>query len=752
MVLLAITACGTKRGYLEKGNVLFQQGRYQDASINYRKAIQKDANFGEAYYRLGLAGLKQGDAQGAYNALFRASQLLPKDTEVQEKFAGLCLEYYLLDPKRPQKLYQQIQQSASALLSRDPNSFEGLRLEGYLAHEDRKPEESLAYFRKALQVKPGDGQITTLLVQTLLETGRFPEAERTALELIAREKNYGPIYDVLYSFYFNANRGAEAENILKLKVANNPAQAAYIVQLAGHYARVKKPLEARQELQKLLDDPKQFPDGALRVADFYLSEKDYPNAVRYYQAAEKSAPGDKVGVEKKALVALLAASKYDEAMRLVDEILKEAPKDEVALRMRADLLINSGKPENGAAAVQILQTLQGAHPNEPDPALRLNLGRAYRLKGDLGAARTEFEEALREQKDFPAAQYELGRLYLARKQPGDALQAANAAVAMAPSNRRARLLQAWSLASTGEAGKARVILDQLIKESPKDTQARLQLGLLSLQQRNYREAVETLEELRDSGDPSVVTSLAAAYVGLREFNKARDALSEGLKQSPGSLQIREQLAETTALSGDYPLAIAELQKLIAEDPKSARFQLRLGEVYQQKGELRSAIPFYQKAHELAPNEPTPALVLADALTQAGRTDEAKTLYLQIVRAYPDDLPAMNNAAFFLSDHGEVDEALRLAERVLQKAPGQPGFSDTLGYVYLKKGERETAIKTFSDLVRRYPALAIFHYHLGLALYEKGDHSGAKKELQKALATHPGSSLEPGIKQLLGNIG
>ncbi len=126
IALLAITACSTKLGYVEKGNVLFQQGKYQDAAITYRKAIQKDNKYGDAYYRLGLAEMQQDNATDAYNALYRASRLLPDNVEVQEKFAAVCLDYYLRDPKRPQKLYQEIQQSASALLAKDPNSFERL--------------------------------------------------------------------------------------------------------------------------------------------------------------------------------------------------------------------------------------------------------------------------------------------------------------------------------------------------------------------------------------------------------------------------------------------------------------------------------------------------------------------------------------------------------------------------------------------------------------------------------------------------
>jgi tetratricopeptide (TPR) repeat protein len=751
MVLLAITACTTKRGYVEKGNNLFDHGKYEDASINYRNAIQKDPNYGDAYYRLGLAAIKQNKPLDAYNALFRASQLLPNNIEIKEKFGAICLEYYLRDSKRPQRLYQQIQLTSTELLARDPSSFEGLRLKGFLAHEDRKPQEAISYFRRALLTRPWNPQVTTAFIETLLENGQYPEGEKTALELVSREKTYGPIYDVLYNFYFNANRVPDAENILKLKVANNPKQAGDILQLAGHYQRVQKPTEVRETLQKLLDDPKDFPDAQLRVGDFYLAEKDYPQAVRFYQQAEQNNPKDKVGLEKRAMAAMLASSKYDDAMRQVTQILKDNPNDEIALRMRADLLINTGKPANAGEALQILQKLLSSHPNELDPPLRLNLGRAYVLKGDLGAARGQFEEALRERKDFAAAQYELSKLYLKRQQPAEALQAANAAVALRPNDRRARLLQAWSLASTGEAVKARAILDQLIKESPKDTDARMQLGLLALKQGNYREAADTLEDLGQGGDPSVATSLAAAYVGLHQYAKAQQTLAQALKLSPGSVVLRSELAETTALQGDFSLSITQFQNLLSQDPKSAPLHFRLGEVYQAKGDQINALLFYQQAHQLAPNEATPALVYADALDRAGRADEAKALYLQIVKTHPDNAPALNNAAYFLSDHGDLDQAEKLAEKALDKSPGQPGFSDTLGYIYLRKGQRDTALRMFSDLVRRYPTFSIFHYHLGLALLQKGDQPAAKKELLKALATHPGLTLEPSIKRLLGRL-
>src|SRR5262249_4460679 len=47
-----------KARYLQNGNKYFEKGKYKEASIMYRTALQKDQKFGEAYYRLALTELK----------------------------------------------------------------------------------------------------------------------------------------------------------------------------------------------------------------------------------------------------------------------------------------------------------------------------------------------------------------------------------------------------------------------------------------------------------------------------------------------------------------------------------------------------------------------------------------------------------------------------------------------------------------------------------------------------------------------
>src|ERR1700680_1450606 len=190
--LLAATGCATKQGYVAKGNKFFDAGKYAEASRNYRKAIQKDPQYGEAYYRLGLSAIKQNQAAQAYQDLFRAVQLLPNNIDAKEKFADVCLAFYLADPRHPQNYYKQLTQISDELLSKNANSFDGFKIKAYLADIDRKPQEAIPLFRRALQIDASDPAITGSLIQNLFRNGQSQEGEKLALGLAAREKTYGP--------------------------------------------------------------------------------------------------------------------------------------------------------------------------------------------------------------------------------------------------------------------------------------------------------------------------------------------------------------------------------------------------------------------------------------------------------------------------------------------------------------------------------------------------------------------------------
>jgi len=750
--LASIAGCRTSpQGYVAKGNKMFDQGQYADAAIDYRKAIQKDPQYGEAFYRLGLAEMKEAKPRDALQALYRAVQLLPDSIDAKEQLGSLSLEYYMLDPRRPQSDYNLVKQISAELLAKNPKSFEGLREQAYLARTDGKLEESTALFRKALEARPSDPIVTTALIQNLMQSGQGKEAERLAFALISKQKTYGPLYDVMYDWYLKENLPADAENILKAKVDNNPKESRYLLELAAHYFRAKKQAEMQATLQRLLGDPKDYPQARILVGDFYLRFRNYPEAVRYYEeGARASKDSDKVVYQKRAADALLAEGKREEASSTVDQIVDENPKDAEARRVQANMGLRTGSAEKIEAAERELQELSKENPN--DASIWMGLGRAEELRGNPDTARAQYLEAVRKDGNYLRARYALAEIGLLQKRPEETLQQADEILKRRPDDPRARLLRAQALTRSGSPASARVELTRLMKDFPKDSQPEVELGLLALSEKKFQEAEEIFGKLRTAGDPRAIAGLAKSYTAQGQFDKAIGVLNEGLKKSNNSALLLNQLTVTEALGGQYDSAIAGLQKLVAFAPKSVQTRLQLADVYALKGDDSNALAMYREAAKLAPTDLGVGLELAKALNRAGRIDEARKQYKVVLAAHPDDPLALNDMAYFLSESGgNLDEALGFAQRALEKVPGQPSFSDTIGCIYLKKGLRDSALQVFGNLVKKYPNYPTFRYHLGMALFEKGDKKSAKRELETALAAHPSRQDEARIKELLGKI-
>ena len=739
------------RAYVERGDQFSAEGKYADAALNYRRAIQKDARYGPAYLALGKMALKQGQWRDAYDSLTRAEDLLPNNTEVAVLLGDLAVSSLVQDQRHPQVLYDQVAKLRDAFLTKDPNSFDGLRWKGYLELVDRKPQEAIESLGKAHQLKPNDTKVATALAQGLLQVGREQEAERLALEQIAKDKTTPDPYDVLYWYYRSHKRTGDAESILKQKVANMPGNVAYVLELAGHYYQVQNTAEMNRWLGAFVQDTAKFPLAPLQAGDFYARIGANAEALRLYEMGAKADSKNERTYKKRIANILVATGRIEEARAMVDSLYRQDPKDAETLSVRASIESKSANTGDISRSAGEFQSLIEKKPN--DPALRIGLAQALLKEGNLDGARKEYQMAAKLQPGNVFTQYALADIAIEQHNAAEVLRIAKELIRLDPSSMRAESLYATGLAGTGSTDLARKEFYSLLRRNPGDAQTRFQLVLLEIQDKHLKEAEDLL---KSSGQPrNQSAELLIAWTELRmaqgQPKEALALLREAVSKQTGDIRLRGVIAKTASSLGQPDIAIEQYQYVLGKK-KAAETYLQLGEVQESKGDIQAALQSYQQAKQVAPADARVELHLAHLSETRNQTTEAIQHYNTALQLDPNNAAVLNNLAFLLADTTtDVDRALELALKARQKLPGEAAISDTVGYAYLKKGMGASSVQIFSSLVQKYPYQPTYRYHLAMALIQTGNRDRARRELTECLKAKQPEPLMAKVNALLKTI-
>ncbi len=757
--LILLAACNrdprvVSRMYVDSGNKYFDKGKYKEASIMYRRALTKDMRYADAWYRLGLTNLKLRLPGEARRDFSRAMETDPGNTDAIAKLGDIDMVFYMLDPQGNRALLTDLKDLAQQLFKKDPKSFDGLRFSGYVALMQKDRKTAIQQFEAANQVKPDQPDLVLSLVQTLFQDGQNDAAEKFAKELIEKQKTYGSMYDVLYLHYVRNNHPDQGEELLKKKIANNPSEGSYVLQLAFHYYMTNRKPEMTATLQRLTSNPKLFPDRHMQIGDFYERVGDFDSALQQYDQGQKEDSKNRRIYRKKLVEVLGAQGKREQASNMVAALLKDDPKDPEAIAMHATLLLESGDKRQVKTIISELQPLTTTMAG--NPTLHLNLGRAYMAAGDppsLDQARIQFLEALKIEPRYTPARLALGELQLARGENPQAVQNAEEVINQDQTNMTARLIRASGLMRMRENQRAREELNAVLKMYPKSNEARFQLAELDYLERRFNDSEGEFKILMQANDPRGFAGVMEAKAAEGQWDQAIKLGEEQVRQSPDRLDYRLELAITCARAGRNGEAIEQFQKLIEKKPNSAELYVRIGEVKKSAGDSKGAIEAFTKANQLEPRNVVSHLDLAMTYEQAGHDEDARKSYEDVIKIQPDNVEALNNLAYLKADGGvDLDQALAYAKQAQQKRPNDPSVMDTVALIYIRKNLTDDSLRLLRDLVSQKPENPTFHLHLAMALYQKGDRPTAKKELQTALRNKPNEREQTEIKQLLAKVG
>ena len=748
--------------YVNNGNKYFEKGKFKEASIMYRRALQKDLRYGEAWYRLGLTNLQLHDFGEARKNFLRAMDLDPANLDAIVKSADLDLAQALVNPKARDRALADLRELVVQLKKRAPENYDVYRLTGYVGLLDKTGPAAIESFKKANAIKPEQSDLILILVQTLVANGQPDEAEKYARAQIAKAKNYGPLYDVLYTSYVRQKRFDTAEILLKEKIANNPKEGNYLIQLAQFYGGTNRKADMEATIQRLTTD-KTFPNGRQLAGDFYFQIHDLDGAYQQYVAGEKENPKQHRLFTTRLIEVLSQENKIPEATKLTEQLVKEDPKDPEAISILATLQLQD---TDKVKAKQVVAELQPLLVKFPDRAiLHFNLGRAYMVQGDPASneqARLQLEETLKQRPQYVPAKYFLALLAVNRGDYARAVQFTDDVLTMDKNNQRVQLVRAKALIGINEKDKARAQINDILSAiNPAANivskgvwiDSKYILGLLDLDAKKYADALSEFEEVRRAGSPNGILGILEVKVAQRKFDDAETFVRDQLNLTPDRQDYQMALANIQVDAKKFKEAEQTLLKLIEKNPKNSPLYTKLGETRRMFGDNPGAISAFKQAHDISPTDVKPLLEMAMAYDDTGRNEEARRFYEEVLKINPDQYQALNNLAYLKADAGvDLDQALTFAQRAEQANPNNLDVRDTVGFIYYRKNLTDDSIRMLKELVAQRPDRATFHLHLAMAYFQKGDKGQAKRELDAASRYAPSEKEQARIKELSAKIG
>ncbi len=753
LALAALAGCSREpaaQRLLRAGNKYLEQGKAAEASIVFRQAIEKDRRFGAAYLQLARAELRLARIRPAMGAFRRACELRASGDEACLALADLLLTTYLRDPLAYGGLVAELDDIAAGILRRDPSSYDGHRIRGYVHAGEGRDEEAEKSFATANRIRPNQSGVVVVLARFLARRD-FPQAEKMLLDLIEHDKSFSPAYDLLYMEYLRAKRLPDADRMIELKAAQNPSNPGFQLQVANHYRASRRPDKMQEALQRLATDRKRFPDGRLRAGAFYHAIGDFSSAAREFRLGMEDQPARKAEYQKRLVEALYSQGLRGDAVELANQLAAENPRDPESKGLRAILRMRAGNAEDVRQSVADLAEAVRSRPDSL--GMRIRLAEAYFATGDLDSAATHFAEASRQRPDLIAPQLGLTQALIAKGEYGKALAVSEAILGSIPTLAEARFQRARALIGMGEKAKGRAELDLLKREhsnlpAPVDALARADMA-----EGRFREAEAGFRALIGMGSHFAgVRGLVDTRIAEGKTAEAANIAREELAKSPQSPLLRLLYADASKAAGNSEAAIEEYEYLQGRFPLDARLHFQTGEARIQLGRLHEAADAFEKACVLAPNDAASHKRLAMVYAALGNLPKARDAYRSAVRLAPDDATSLNNLAYILAELNEdLNAALQHANRARQRRNDSLDIEDTLGWVYTRRGLWPQAIAIYEKLLRQAPNNPLYRYHYAAALSGKGDKAGALRELGTALSLKPNKDEERRIRAMLGSV-
>jgi tetratricopeptide (TPR) repeat protein len=331
---------------------------------------------------------------------------------------------------------------------------------------------------------------------------------------------------------------------------------------------------------------------------------------------------------------------------------------------------------------------------------KVGLGRSALAIGQTTLATSLLEDAQRRNQKSISLLVALSQAYLQSQKQGKAFEAAEHALDIDPSDRRAIQQITKVAAETNNWALAMQSMKKLVDLRPLDPGAWITYAESASHAKNIPEARNALAQAltQARSDPFILGEVARVMVDLDLPHSAIRCLQRAIKVDPDNVRNLRALAHAAELTGDKVTSQRAWSRCVEIEPNNSALLEKAADAYWQLGLRAGAIDLWSKAHRFEPTSIPLQITLASAHVALGDNSLGLEFLGKVIEKNPDDIDLAVECAKFAIDFDEAPFALSVLEEILRKAPMRNDVLLALAETYLTLNRNQKASEVLESII------------------------------------------------------
>ncbi len=373
---------------------------------------------------------------------------------------------------------------------------------------------------------------------------------------------------------------------------------------------------------------------------------------------------------------------------------------------------------------------QNASPEE-----HIEKAKSFIAENKPNEATIELKNALQIESNLPEARWLLGKIYLQTGNGAAAFKEMSQAQSLGFNDPELStlILQAMLL-----QGKNQEILDQTFTEDEMNLETLQLRGAAYLGLREFEKAEDIFNEILEKDNESVDARIGLIKIAILEksFDKAGTLIEEALTFALEDDEVWVLKGQLAFLQNSPEEAEKAFAKAVLYQPANGAGQFGLARALLAQGKTKEALVPIEAIEARAPNHPQAKYYRGYIALLNKDTDTAKLLLQEVVSVLPEHPESLLLLSRINYDEGQLTQAETYISTFLANYPQHLPAIKLLSVIQLKLKQPDASVETLSDAASKikgdWQVLAL----LGSALMESGDLEKGMSLLEEATQINP----------------